>query len=163
MKYLFIHFRHLEEVHETFSNYIRHCEKFNDDNVDIKKHNQFIREMNRKIKKKTAILFNIYGWFEFSKYKLGDQLFKGYLVWLEMYKKELYDHIVYDNPFDIVKLLEDRQEYWNEIIEYKHSIISQMTKRTNLISGFKTEDLLKKMTDIDNMISPIKERFKGLS
>ena len=163
MLYLFIHFEHLEQVKHSFSNYLRHCGKFNDIHLDIKKHNQYIREMNRKIKHKTKTLFGKYGWFDFTNYNLGDQLYKGYLVYLEIYDKKLYDNIVYDNAVNIVKIIEDSDKYWGKIMDYKHNLITEMRDNADITGDTQTLILLKRISDVDDMISPIRDRLSKLN
>ena len=157
MKFLFIHYKYINEIPNTVSNYLKHCEAFNDVSIPLKKHNQFIRECNRKIKKKTNDILKQYGYFEFGTYKLGDQFIKGWLVWLKLIHPDLFKNILYDSPVDIQKILLDKKEYWNAIIDFKYSAIESAKE-----DHWSALETLKQVQYMDILFEPIKDRLKDI-
>jgi len=154
MKYLFIHYKFIHDVVDSISNYIKHTEEPNEDNIDSKKHIHFIKERNRKIKKNQKEILSKYCYFDICYYKLSNPGIKSFLVWLKLIDINLYNNIMYNHPNSITDLIVDKNKYWKKILDFKYSYIKTAMGYSN------TMYQLKKMKEFDILLDPIRLNFK---
>lgn len=160
MKYLFIHYKFLVDVKDSFTNYILHLNKFNEDQGDDQKNYNFIRERNRKLRNRLKDLFKKYGYFDIIKYKLNQEIYMGYLVWLELSNKELFNNIIYDDPYNIYLLLKNKKEYYIDIVKYKKESIKRMLNDDILYSDCSTVNELDRIKALEDLTQPLRNMLK---
>ena len=150
MKYLFLNYKIAVAVVGHLRNYIYHLYKHNDNVMDSKQHDIFIRERNRKIKEYCGSFTQKYdtkkakkgeympgkiykycNWVE-TEYSMSSELIQGFVVWMELANPDV--KIMYDNE-EIEELLIDRPNYYKLMVEFYEPVLLEDRSLTQTIIG----------------------------